>query len=137
MLSSAEEGSEPDDAVCKRDNNDYTMYAKVWNGLVDVDYQTTVGELSADGTLETSNSKGSSAALLRSCAKIRCHEKDVSTFGEFVLEVRWPVTAAYTRGTKVWLSRTHPERDALAHPFEILEKAGEGSSLLFKYRMRL
>ena len=131
MLSSSEEGSEPDEGICKRETNDYTMHDDVWNGRVNLEYQPTLGEMNADGTLETSHLKGKSAALVPSCRKLRSPMEEVSRFGEFMLEARWPVTAEYTPGTKVWLSRTHPERDALSHPFVIVEKARDGSRCFF------
>ena len=41
--------------------------------------------ITADGTLETSNSKESSPALVLACEKVPCAKKDVPAFGDFSL----------------------------------------------------
>ena len=127
MLSSSDEGSESDEALCTGERSDYIMYNAVWGSLLNLEYQSSLGEINADGTVGSTHAKGNGAALVPCCIKIRSRMEEVSSFGEFMLEARWPVTDEYTPGTKVWLSRTHPERDALAHPFVIVSKARDGS----------
>ena len=122
MSFSSDGGSESGESPCTAETRDYIMHNRVWSRLVNQDYQASLGEINEDGTVGSTLAKGNGAAPVYCCIKIRSRKEEVSKLGEFVLEVRWPVTYEYSTGTKVWLSRTHPERDALAHPFVVVSK---------------